>query len=781
MNHAICAERPLRACGIRVAAALGLALASASALQAAVPPPEKVPVTQTLTAPGVPATAEVWQSATNKDVCIFVTRGDASSSDQQIPRPLVVRWWQRGTDGAWIWRGLLEIPGWPALQAVSYSVPAGALATSEDARRTTLAVPVNGSQIAVARFESGAWSSLGVIQMPAGETVTSLQVRDNLVVGRTAQRIWVARRGGDGSWILSTATPEELGIEGAPSVSVSLMIVNGDRLLVRSMRNTTAQQTGSLRPRFDWIEMGPSGLARGPAQPLLVPDQFNFGRIQIADGAAVATVARTDSVGQQVITDTVVFATVGADGVLIPAQVERMRGTPGTANSLNALAQGRVLALGRAWSRDSAGRWQPGAYIPVGSWTEGTTLVSGASAIRIVENAFDCDGDGVDDAIAIANGWATDCDANGHPDDCDIALGMVADANGDGVPDHCVPDCDANGVADLAQLRNGARESCAGDGTLAACQIAAGELDRDGNGVPDLCDADRNGNGIPDVIEIAEGAATDCDGDWRIDDAPAASNGWPMSTSSYGWGYFAQSLPGLWVVSAVRTAELGDSLDGFRFPIVVGTSPLSQIDGRPMIAFVAVDPTDDLDPRDAQVIWWQSSVFAPDRTQQDWAAGNPSSGFPRYWQYVATPHLEIDAPTVWLGVCYPPDTIGGQTGLPSAVCALLVGNAPSGTFTSQGAGSSCWYLPTTASSATDPASALASPVIAPAPFIATVQAYSHGCPRVGDVDGNGRVDGADLGRLLGDWGLAYGSPCDLNRDNSVDGADLAILIAHFGD
>jgi hypothetical protein len=54
---------------------------------------------------------------------------------------------------------------------------------------------------------------------------------------------------------------------------------------------------------------------------------------------------------------------------------------------------------------------------------------------------------------------------------------------------------------------------------------------------------------------------------------------------------------------------------------------------------------------------------------------------------------------------------------------------------------------------------------------------SLGLPSVcGDVNGDGIVNGADLGLLLGAWGPAAGSPYDLNRDGSVDGADLGLLL-----
>jgi hypothetical protein len=49
----------------------------------------------------------------------------------------------------------------------------------------------------------------------------------------------------------------------------------------------------------------------------------------------------------------------------------------------------------------------------------------------------------------------------------------------------------------------------------------------------------------------------------------------------------------------------------------------------------------------------------------------------------------------------------------------------------------------------------------------------------GDLNGDGSVDGIDLGILLGSWGGPAG-PADLNGDGSVDGVDLGILLGNWG-
>ncbi len=55
------------------------------------------------------------------------------------------------------------------------------------------------------------------------------------------------------------------------------------------------------------------------------------------------------------------------------------------------------------------------------------------------------------------------------------------------------------------------------------------------------------------------------------------------------------------------------------------------------------------------------------------------------------------------------------------------------------------------------------------------------CARLGDVQGDGVVDGADLGALLGAWGPVTGAyaAADLNQDGFVDGADLGLLLGDW--
>ena len=49
-----------------------------------------------------------------------------------------------------------------------------------------------------------------------------------------------------------------------------------------------------------------------------------------------------------------------------------------------------------------------------------------------------------------------------------------------------------------------------------------------------------------------------------------------------------------------------------------------------------------------------------------------------------------------------------------------------------------------------------------------------------DLNGDGMIDGIDLGQLLGAWGPAPGHPADLNGDGIVNGIDLGFLLGAWG-
>ncbi|MBC23296.1 MAG: hypothetical protein CMJ32_05200, partial [Phycisphaerae bacterium] len=51
---------------------------------------------------------------------------------------------------------------------------------------------------------------------------------------------------------------------------------------------------------------------------------------------------------------------------------------------------------------------------------------------------------------------------------------------------------------------------------------------------------------------------------------------------------------------------------------------------------------------------------------------------------------------------------------------------------------------------------------------------------IGDLDLSGMIDGADIALLLAYWGNPNAPVGDLNGDGTVNGVDLAILLANWG-
>ena len=84
----------------------------------------------------------------------------------------------------------------------------------------------------------------------------------------------------------------------------------------------------------------------------------------------------------------------------------------------------------------------------------------------------DCNDNGYDDAIDIANGTSQDCNTNGVPDECDLADGTSSDCNVNSIPDECesLADCDGDGTSDACEILDGALDMNPADGVPDECQ-----------------------------------------------------------------------------------------------------------------------------------------------------------------------------------------------------------------------------------------------------------------------------------------------------------------------
>ncbi len=153
---------------------------------------------------------------------------------------------------------------------------------------------------------------------------------------------------------------------------------------------------------------------------------------------------------------------------------------------------------------------------------------------------FDCNQNGIGDAIDIVSGFSQDANANSIPDECedcntngildpqDISSGTSLDLNSNGVPDECEPDCNNNNVPDDRDI------------TLGTSQ------DFNADNIPDECEADCNSNGVSDYKEITTNmpldkdrnlildSCQDCDNDGTPDlvELEGADSAWLASLSS---------------------------------------------------------------------------------------------------------------------------------------------------------------------------------------------------------------------------------------------------------
>ncbi len=140
---------------------------------------------------------------------------------------------------------------------------------------------------------------------------------------------------------------------------------------------------------------------------------------------------------------------------------------------------------------------------------------------------FDCNDNGINDALDILESESDDTNSNQIPDECedcnhngvldptDIS-GGAPDQNGNGAPDDCEPDCNGNGRPDTYDIdvfgfadmnANRIPDSCEADcdnnefADFSEIKAASGATDLDRDGVPDSCQ-DCDGNGASDWIDL---------------------------------------------------------------------------------------------------------------------------------------------------------------------------------------------------------------------------------------------------------------------------------------
>jgi hypothetical protein len=386
----------------------------------------------------------------------------------------------------------------------------------------------------------------------------------------------------------------------------------------------------------------------------------------------------------------------------------------------------------------------------------------------------DCNGNLVSDTQDFCNGTSADCNGNRRPDECDIALGASTDFDANAQPDECQPDCNRDGRPDAWQIATGQLVDCDQDGTPDTCELAT---------QPSL---DCNGNGILDTCDIAAGTAPDCDADGRIDSCALAQqlvpdcngNGKPDScdlASGTSLDCNANGIPDGCDVAAAAISIMTPQQTPFTFhdPLRYTVMPARRAssDVQLLIQYFGYS---------YGAGNWYFRPMVDDIEYGAWYdswGGNCTSGS----RTVTVPRDSWNAAaadgTILLTVAH-----GAQSSC-GGHCQLTV------TYTAEPLARDC--NANLVPDACDFASGLEhdcddngipdSCDIAAGAEDKNGNGYQDACELGrGDLDLDGRVDGNDLGIMLGWWGAVNYPIGDLNFDGVIDGLDLGILLGNWG-
>ena len=444
--------------------------------------------------------------------------------------------------------------------------------------------------------------------------------------------------------------------------------------------------------------------------------------------------------------------------------------------------------------------------------------------------ALDCNGNGVPDSCDIAaGGLAVDCDSNGRIDSCQVIEDPSVDCNANGRPDSCdiaagglAVDCDSNGRIDSCQVIEDPAVDCNANGKPDSCDIAGGlSLDIDGNGRPDECQTVRVPLDVPTIQAAIDSAPSDqmriimvapgtYPGPIDFSGKPVIVRGTDATTTILQGGGPGKSAVvrfsgGESAIASLERMTIRGGLTGSQptgMPYFAGGGIYgrqSEANVRQCIVEansagvgggIYLENCDSIvsstvirsnvatsDGGGIAVIG--GSVAITDCTVESNNADSRGGGLHcRGGQPILTRVLVRNngSATVAAGISWIP----GSTGSPYLVVVdcQVTGNV---------AGIAQGGVGIQAAAATPRTSLQGTTVCAnaPRPNVTGTWADLGGnnvCECIGDLDGDGRVSGDDLGALLANWGPCNGSPCpaDFDRNLVVDADDLGALLANWG-
>ena len=451
-----------------------------------------------------------------------------------------------------------------------------------------------------------------------------------------------------------------------------------------------------------------------------------------------------------------------------------------------------------------------------------------ANGDGILDGCQDCNANGVPDPVEIAAGTLGDSDGDGLPDpcetDCDgdgvadsleIAIDPALDEDGNMRLDACQPDCNGNGIADAVEINLDMTLDRSRDGRIDACE------DCDGDGVADftelqgsrsrwvassadslLRELDPRSGVVRRTVACGAEPANDLviGADGRLY-AAVGNRVWALDrvsdTAATQWSVaLANTVRGLAVAPDGRLAAL---LANGRVELLASNGSVSASFVTAPIAAEARDIAFRTLPdgsRDA-IMSHDGGVVA----RYSWPAGAGSVLTTMSAGQAALRGLHAFADGSFLVISSEARGIFrfSATGVRLGLWSVESGSLLNGAHSLCDAGDGRTILATAGSSSStvngynresgylertfrvypsDAPGATAIVVAPPSATDANGNLVPDACEAVvGDLNGDGSVNGADLAALLASWGACSGCAADLDGDGGVGAADLAILLA----
>jgi predicted outer membrane repeat protein len=415
-------------------------------------------------------------------------------------------------------------------------------------------------------------------------------------------------------------------------------------------------------------------------------------------------------------------------------------------------------------------------------------LLSGAAA--------DCNGNGLIDACDISGGSVADCDGDGIPNSCEIASGQSSDLDGNSIPDNCELVVGGSGYASIQAAVNAAASGATvlvGPGTYTGSPINFGDKRIRLRSIagPNATILDGTGLSVP-ILTIASSLANDSEivgftfRNAQRNGAGTPTQGGAMSvTGTMPFGFLRLTISSCIFENnsagsggAIYAFQLVGRIEGCDFRNNSAGSGGAIFAGRGIweIRNCSINTST---ANQGGGIYADSPfsglVFAT-ALQQNTAA----SGSALLWRQLADAGpMSMTASTVELNTG--PDTLASAAITIEGVTPLNITGSYICLNTPRNfAGTVVIDSSSTVSGDCDGNGICDAEDIANGVLDSNGNGIPDGCEaRLGDINGDGNVNGQDLTLLLSQWGTTNPA-ADLNHDGIVSSADITVLLTNWG-